>query len=336
MILGHERQRASLWRALADDRLHHAFLFEGARGVGKATVARSLAMAANCEAVAPGSGAPCGRCPTCAAIAREVHPDVTWVRPDEDRASRTIPVERVREVIRQLGYHRFSARSRFVIVDPAEAMPEASANALLKTLEEPPAGTHFVLISHNAAALLPTIRSRCQRLRFGAVPVDDVERWLLAEGRSAAVAAGAARASQGAPGLAAALDEGALAERTSRRAALGQALLAGGEATADLAARSTQGVRQDWSAGVEALLDAAEELVRDAVLLAVGASGATASGAPADPAVESLARTWPDGPSRCAGALQDARDDLAVFVGGKTALDALLARMSEEVRAGRR
>ncbi len=332
MILGHERQQEVLWRALRDGRLHHAWLFEGARGVGKATLARELAMAANCERVPPGTAAPCGRCPACTSIARGVHPDVTWVRPDEDRAARSIPVERIREVVRQLGYHRFSARARFAIVDPAEAMAEPAANALLKTLEEPPDGTHFVLVTHNAAALLPTIRSRCQRLRFGAVPLPAVEAWLVdGHGRSREVAAGAARASLGAPGIALELDEAALAARKARRAELCRALLSPGDEIGELAGRLTQGARQEWAPGVDAFLDGVEEVVRDAIHLACGQGRVDD-----EPAVEALARTWPDGPARCAAAIQDARDDLAVFVSGKTALDALLARVRDETRAGSR
>jgi DNA polymerase-3 subunit delta' len=289
-------------------------------------------MAANCERVDPGTGEPCGECPTCSAIRRGIHPDVTWVRPDEDRAARSIPVERVREVVRQLGYHRFSARARFVLVDPAEAMAEGSANALLKTLEEPPAGTWFVLVTHNAAALLPTIRSRCQRLRYGAVPVELVERWLVdVHQRPADVASGAARASGGAPGEALTLDAAALATRRARRDEICRALESGGDAIGELAGRLTQGARQDWAPHVDRFLDTLEELVRDAVLLANGRQVDDA-----EAAVVALSRTWPDGPARCAAALQDVRDDLVVFVSGKTALDAVLARIREEVHAGRR
>lgn len=329
MILGHERQRELLLRALREDRLHHAWLFEGAPGLGKATVAGWLARAANCERVAPGTGEPCGACAACGPIARGVHPDVTWVRPDDDRAARTIPVERVREVIRQTGYHRFSARARFVLVDPAEAMAEPAANALLKTLEEPPRGTYFVLVTHNAAALLPTIRSRCQRLRFGALAEAEVERWLVsAHGRAPEVAAGAARVSGGAPGTALSLDGPALQARREQRERLSRALLLGGDATGELAGALTQGARQEWAPGVDAFLDTLDELVRDAIRVACARSEAD------DPAVTALSRTFPDGPARCLSALVDVRDDLEVFVSGKTALDAVLARVSEEVRAG--
>src|SRR5690606_32790321 len=134
---------------------HHAYLLEGPRGAGKRALADRYAMAANCTSETKAH--PCGSCPTCRQIAAGTHPDVLVLVPDTERAARTIPIEAVREVIRQTTYHRYNARRRMVIVDPVEAMQEPAANALLKTLEEPPQGTGFLLVSHNPAALLPTI-----------------------------------------------------------------------------------------------------------------------------------------------------------------------------------
>jgi DNA polymerase III delta' subunit len=331
VILGHERVVEGLWRALAEERPHHAYLFEGPRGVGKRTVAELLAQAANCERVPPGQGTPCGTCLTCRQIANGTHPDVIRLLPDEERAARAIPVDRVREVIRQLAYHRFSARRRFVIVDPAEAMLEAAQNAILKTLEEPPEGTHFVLVTHNAAVLLPTIRSRCQRVRFGSVPEARVRDWLVAVvGRPPDVAAAAARASLGSPGVARDLDAEALAERTERRDALVRALHTGGEALGELATKLTSGARTEWAPGVDRMLFLVEEVVRDAILHATGVRETPPDG-PGAEVVHALAARFPDGPARCAQAITDARDDLEVFVSGKTAIDALLAGIRREI-----
>ena len=175
-ILGHDRVVERLTSAVRHAKLHHAYLFEGPTGVGKTTVALHIARMANCTGAPLGEG-PCGSCPTCVQIAAGTHPDVIRLAPREDRASQTIAVEDVREVVRRAGYRRFNSRRRFILVEPAEAL-ELASNALLKTLEEPPEGTVFLLLASNATALLPTIRSRCQRVRFGAVPVDRIEAWL--------------------------------------------------------------------------------------------------------------------------------------------------------------
>ena len=178
-ILGHQGALARLRHAVEQDTLHHAILLEGPRGVGKRRVATWLALLANCTAEGE---RPCGVCQMCHQIPQGLHPDVIALEPDMTRAARTIPVDAVREVIRKSQFHRYGARHRMVIVDPAEAMQEPAANALLKTLEEPPAGTGFVVITHNAKALLPTILSRCQRIRLGVVPMEELQPWLAERG----------------------------------------------------------------------------------------------------------------------------------------------------------
>ena len=126
--------------------------------MGKRTTAVALAMAANCE----GEGQPpCGACNSCRLVASGSHPDVMIIEPPEDRATPTISVEQVREVVRKVGYHRYSGKRRVVIVDPAEAMGPSAANALLKTLEEPPEGT--------ASSSSPTRRALCCRRSCRAV-----------------------------------------------------------------------------------------------------------------------------------------------------------------------
>ncbi|MEQ1565229.1 MAG: DNA polymerase III subunit delta' [Myxococcota bacterium] len=328
MILGHAAAWASLRAAIARDGLHHALMFEGPRGVGKRALATALAQAANCAEVPPGSEA-CGACPTCRQIASGTHPDVIAVEPDPEKAARTISIESIREVIRQSQYHRFSARARFVIVDPAEAMQEPAANALLKTLEEPPAGTHFVVITHNARGLLPTILSRCQRIRLGAVPLDAIEAWLGSQGLPNA--GEAARLSQGCPGRARALAESGFAERASLRASLLAAVQAPLADVYAFSTQVTQGARQEWAGEVDQLLELVEDLVRDAAIVAAGASVPTVDAV--DPVVERLASTWPHGITACQRAIAEARDDLEVYVTGKTVIDALITAIRRELHA---
>lgn len=327
MILGHARQRRQLWDALARGALHHAILLEGPRGVGKRLVATRLAMAANCTAELPVAERPCGRCATCRAIEQGTHPDVLMLEPDPERAARTIPIEAVREVIRQTQYHRYGARRRCVIVDPAEAMQEPAANALLKTLEEPPQGTGFLVVTHNPRALLPTILSRCQRIRFGAVPVDELRAWLEARGIERADEV--ARLSLGCPGRALALAGEGLDERAELRASVLAAISGPIEGVYELSQKLTQGARQDWAGGVDRLLEVVEDLLRDATVRAAAAPIPTLH--PPDRGLDRLARLWPDGLERCARAVQDARDDLEVYVSGKTVIDALLAALRREL-----
>lgn len=326
-ILGHERSLTVLRDALAADRLHHAWLFEGPPGVGKRLVAQWLALAATCEA-APGAR-PCGACPTCLRVLAGVHPDVVTLGPDPEKATATIPVDRVREVLRTTSYHRFGARARFVIVDPAEGLAAAGANALLKTLEEPPDGTFFVLVATSARALLPTIVSRCQRLRFG--PVDEARLVPWLERRGVAEAAEIARLAQGSPGEALRLAEsGALTERRGLRDSVLGALAGDLADVLDLAA-TFSGPRASSAPRVEATLTLLEELLRDVVVCAAG-PGRTLVHADLRPRLEAWASAlWPTGVERCRRALVDARADLAVNVLPQVAVEALLTRWATEL-----
>jgi DNA polymerase III subunit delta' len=147
---------------MAQDRIPHAYLFTGPAGAGKYTTALALAAAMNCER-APGEG--CGACPPCERIAAGVHPDVQTL--ERQGPSQTIPIEVIRkQVIPALGLPPHEGRARFYLIEEATSLLDPAANALLKTLEEPPARTHFILCSGSPGELLPTIRSRCQRIIF--------------------------------------------------------------------------------------------------------------------------------------------------------------------------
>jgi len=323
-LVGHEAVVERLWEAMRGGRLHHAYLFEGPRGVGKRTVADLLAMAANCEEA---NDRPCGRCRTCHAIAEGTHPDVIRVEVPPDRASGTIPVGAVREVIRQAGYRRYAARWRVVVVDPAEAMQEAAANALLKTLEEPPEGTGFVLVTHNASALLPTIRSRCQRVRLGAVAVREIERWL--ERRGVEEAHLLARLSLGCPGRALELAGDGLQKRAALRDDLLATLRGTVDDTFSFSRRICKGPRATYVQTVEAILRIMEELLRDVVVVATGSRAELLNADIADSVQGMARRLYPDGVEHCAQAIQLCRDDLAVYVSGRLAVDAMLCRVRQ-------
>jgi DNA polymerase-3 subunit delta' len=324
-----------LVRAHDTGRLHHALLFEGPPGVGKHTLARRLAMAVNCLApqgpslLGPPVARPCGVCTSCRQILAGTHPDVITIVPDPEKASQTIAVDQIREVVRMSGFHRHSAARRVVIVDPAEAMLPAAANALLKTLEEPNAGTGFVLIASHGRALLPTIVSRCQRIRLGAVPEPELAAWLAERGHPDAVRL--ARLSMGCPGHALRLAEGELAERAALRDAMVGAVSGDLGALYEFSERLCKGSRQEWSPRVDATIAVLEDLLRDASIVA------TASSLPLlDDEIRPLlddwaTRLWPEGISRIAEAIADTREQMAVNVAGRTLLDALMSRVRSEL-----
>lgn len=330
-ILGHSAPMRTLWDALAADRLHHALLFEGPDGVGRHLVARRLAMAANCEA---DGERPCGVCPTCHRIGLGNHPDVIEVGPDADSASGTIPVAKIREVIRAAGLHRYAAPHRFIVIDPAEALPAPAANALLKTLEEPNTNTHFVLIARHGAALLPTIVSRCQRHRFAPVPDDVVAAWLGERGVTNADEVAAL--AEGCPGRALAWADGLADERRTLRDELIEALGGDLEAVFTFSERLTEGGKAKSRGGVGLTLDVLDDLLRDAVVVAVAPDGRLRNpDLPATVAAWSAA-LWPGGVTACASAVADARAQLARNVAGRTVFDALLTRLATELGSARR
>jgi DNA polymerase III delta' subunit len=158
-----ERVTGLLRRAIERSRVPHAYLFSGPVGAPLYDTALALAAALNCQ-VARGEG--CGECDSCAKIIGGIHPDVvTLIR---EGAANIVPIESVRnQVIARIGLPPHEADVRVFIVEEATAMAPPAANALLKTLEEPPPRTLFILLTTAPEQLLPTIRSRCQRVRFG-------------------------------------------------------------------------------------------------------------------------------------------------------------------------
>lgn len=327
-LIGHSALLARLGAAVDADTLHHALLFEGPPGVGKRTVARHLALAHNClsEDV---QARPCMACRSCTTIASGNHPDVVWVGPDPKLASGAIPISRIREVVRQAGYHRFGARRRFIIIDPADAMRGPAANALLKTLEEPPDGTGFILVATNAKALLPTIISRCQRVRFGPVPTQALAIWLAEQGVDNAP--DIASVSFGCPGVAMDMTDGALLKRRETRDALIDVLHGDLDTLFKYTQKLCSGGRAAWRPKAEALFELLEELIRDAAVHQAGSSSDLVNTDRAD-VVERWAKAlWPDGVAQCHAALTDVRLDLNRMVSGRTAIDALLCTIREQL-----
>ncbi len=162
---------------MATRRLSHAYLLTGLPQVGKGTLALDLARAVNCESGGP---APCSECRPCRRIASGKHADVITVRREEGKTE--ISIDQVRDIQHRASLKPTEGQWMVFIVDGAEDMSSEAANCLLKTLEEPAPQTLFLLITSREVRLLPTVRSRCQRLPVRPMPRPQVEQELLRRG----------------------------------------------------------------------------------------------------------------------------------------------------------
>lgn len=191
--------------AIASERMHHAWLLSGGKGLGK----RAFARAAAAELVRlPGASTP----------EVEGHPDIHILEhlpANDDEAKkkaegkpyqtkRNITVDQVREMIRRLSTKPTLGDRRAIVIDPADDMEKGAVNAVLKALEEPPTGTFFLLVTHQPGRLLPTIRSRCRVLRFAALEADELDAAIRRDvpQADAATRAAAIAAAHGSPGMA--------------------------------------------------------------------------------------------------------------------------------------
>ena len=260
-LVGHEPARAAWRDALEGERMHHSWLLAGKAGLGK----MRFALAAARELVG-------------AASDLDQHPDIHVLTnlPKDDKedkkreegkpyeVKRNIAIAQIRAMQQRLNTRPTLGERRAIIIDPADDMERNASNALLKSLEEPPRGTYFLLVSHRPSRLLPTIRSRCRTLRFAALPDDAMATILAAqapgsdpETRSAAIAAAA-----GSPGRALgfiASGLGPVAELMRRILAQGDAgFVLRGELAASLGARPDR-------ARLEAALDLARSILDEGI-----------------------------------------------------------------------
>jgi len=173
-IAGHRHLLDLVAGAAFRGTLPPSLIFAGPEGVGKRMAALALAQALNC--LAPAGNDACGQCASCKRIARGVHADVMLIEPGD---TGSIKVDQVREAIERAAYRPFEGRRRVVIIDSADEILVEAQNALLKTLEEPPPASVFVLVTSRPDVLLPTVRSRCQRLRFGRLAPGEVAQVLM-------------------------------------------------------------------------------------------------------------------------------------------------------------
>ena len=288
-LVGHTRLVTLLARAVARKTLPPSLLLAGPAGVGKRRVAVATAAALNCLDPKPGAleHDACGVCAACRRIERGVHPDVVVIEPGDSGA---IKIEPIRAVIDQAGYRPFEGRRRVVIVDEADAMVPQAQNALLKTLEEPPSASVFMLVSSMPDALLATVLSRCPRLRFAPLSVAEVVTVLTRDHKFAAAdARAAADAADGSVGVALATQSADVVEARETAAKVLRQLARGAKPEGRIDAARILTPSKTLAPGVEraqlaACLRAMSSLLRDLSMIAsrIDTGAATANADLAD------------------------------------------------------
>jgi DNA polymerase-3 subunit delta' len=219
-LVGNDNVKHTLKRLIENDRVPNSFLFAGPEGVGKRQFALELARSFICKEPSDREG--CGVCTVCLRVSEFVIPEPAEKTKDEFKRvffgghsdvgkvvpyKRTILVDAIRDLERHANFLPYEARSRFFIIAEADRMNDEAANALLKTLEEPAPTTHIFLVTARPDSLLPTVRSRCQTLRFAPVAVDAIEKHLITERAFTTDEARlAARLSRGSVGRAVSID----------------------------------------------------------------------------------------------------------------------------------
>jgi DNA polymerase III subunit delta' len=340
-LIGNERAKETLRRMLRQGRVPGALLFAGEDGLGKKSFALELARALNCRDRRGVEG--CGVCPACertvkfhypAADERDEHKKLIWsehrdvglVRP----YNRNILVDAVRDLERESNFRPVEGSARFFLVENAESLNESSSNALLKTLEEAAPTTHIILITSRPSKLLPTIRSRCQTVRFAPLTAEELESFLVKNGKRAGTEARlAAQLASGRPGVALGINLDTYRARRDAMLGVVEALASsGGDRVRLLRAAEELGDAKNKDE-YEPRLDALEILVRDLWLLALG-GGALVN----QDLREHLARLAESvRPSRAANWLtriEELRGQLAFNVNRRAATDALFLSMSAD------
>lgn len=265
----------------------------------------------------------CGTCAACTRIARGIHPDVLILEPGE---SGSIKIDAVRDLVERVGYRPFEGRRRVVIINEADALVPQAQNALLKTLEEPPSASMFILVSERPDALLATVQSRCPRLRFRQLGPDDVASALMRQGKSKAQARAIAATANGSIGRALEASADDLVEARSLAVLVLSHLASTDdprrriESAKDLLAKTGGGGARDRDQ-LATHLRAMASLLRDVELVAVGADRGDLANADIGPALGRLTAFQGDRGIRAFAAIDQALVALERNAGVKIVAD---------------
>lgn len=189
-VTGHSAQIEMIRQAIRRERLAHAFLLVGPRGIGKKLFATTVAQCLFCESIPDHELEACGDCPSCRQMQEGIHPDLIQIgllegkkiiSVNQTRGERD-DADRKGSFCYEISHSPMIATRRIGIIDDADSMNEEAANSLLKTLEEPPAGAILILIADDTDHVLPTIRSRCQPVQFAPLQTIQVQEILISQG----------------------------------------------------------------------------------------------------------------------------------------------------------
>ncbi len=346
-LIGNARVKGILKRMLVSDRLPGAMLFTGEEGIGKKLFALEIARALNCRT--PKDGEACGVCSSCVRIRKLNYPtrddadewtQIIWTdHPDVGLVvapRRVLRVEQMRQIEKEANFRPFEGKARVFLIDEADKLNDASANALLKVLEEPPKTSHLILITARPAMLLPTILSRCQMIRFSPLTPDEIARHLVKNEIDARTARLRARAAGGSMGRAL---SGDLVTFTSQRKAMLKVLhaLVLSDDRAQLLRSAEQLNEAQYKDEFEERLDVLETLIRDAWMLSLGVDTSRIVNEDLSAELKEIAQKLD--PSRAGDwilQIEDLREQLIVNVNRKITTDSLFLVMAGDVAAGKR
>jgi DNA polymerase-3 subunit delta' len=341
-LAGNQRVKEVLRRMLEARRVPGSLLFAGEEGVGKKLFALELAKALNC--LAPRGVEACELCASCVRISRSTfapyadedsnkdkivwaeHADVGLVRPFK----RLIRIAPMRELEREANFRPFEGKARVFLIEDADKLNDHSSNALLKTLEEPPRTSHLILLTSRPSALLPTIRSRCQMLRFAPLAPAEIEAHLKRDKKMSATDASLlARAARGSLGRALSTDLKNYQEQREAMLSILHALAVAGDRARLLRATEemTDAKHKDE---YEPRLEVLATLIHDVWAIGMGAPEAKIVNSDIGAQLSEIsARTTSRRAARWLTQIENVREQLVVNINRKVATDALFLAMIE-------